>query len=224
MQNRRRESRFSVEGVQGKMTFASDVEILNMSLSGCALKLDRRLRIGGDYNLKLEIEDQTIPVQAKVVWESLCEVRKELNGDTRPVYSAGLRFSDLLGEPVRALLAFIDRHKLVEEKRLGGLRFHIDAPGQALLDVPVEYRVRVISLSGMLIHTDMLLELDSRYAMEVTLGDGRPLALQGRVAYRQRTDGAPDAPYEIGIEFVDLAAADRRRLEAYLRKLPTHRS
>jgi hypothetical protein len=222
MQNRRRESRFSVEGVQGRMTFASDVEILNMSLSGCAVKLDRRLNIGGDYNLKLEVDDATVPVRAKVVWESLCEVRKESNGDTRPVYSAGLRFCDLLSEPARTLLAFIDRHKLDEEKRLGGLRFHIDAPGQALLDVPVEYRVRVISLSGMLIHTDVLLEFDSRYAMEIILADGRPLTLQGRVAYSQQTDGGANAPYEIGIEFVALAPADRRRLAAYLRTLAAH--
>lgn len=222
MQNRRRESRFSVEGVQGRMTFASDVEILNMSLSGCALKLDRRLNIGGVYNLKLEIEDHTVPVRAKVVWESLCALRQEPNGDTSPVYAAGLLFSDLLSEPVRALLAFIDRHKLQEEKRLGGLRFHVDAPGQALLDLPVEYRVRVISLSGMLIHTNVLLELDSRYAMEINLGDGQPLAFQGRVAYSHHTGGAPDAPYEIGIEFFDLGPADRRRLEAYLRRIPVH--
>lgn len=220
MQNRRREPRFSVEGVQGKMTFASDVEILNMSLSGCAVRLDRRLRIGGEYNLKLELEDDsTVPVSTRVVWESVSEVRHRPNGDTYPVYAAGLRFDELLSERVRALLAFIDRHKLVEEKRLGGLRFHIDAPGQALLDVPVEYRVRVISLSGMLIHADVALAIDQRYAMEVNLDDGGPLKFEGRVAYCERAGDDPGAHNEIGIEFVDLLSTDRRRLAAYLHTL-----
>lgn len=218
MHNRRCEPRFSVEGVQGRMTFASDVVILNMSLSGCAVKLDHRLRIGGEYNLKLELEDDAVPTRARVVWESLSEVRKVPGGNTLPVYSAGLRFDDLLNDRARALLGFIDRHKLVEEKRLGGLRFHIDAPGQALLDVPVDYRVRVISLSGMLIHTCVPLGLAQRYAMEIALGEGRPLVFQGRVAYCERIGDGPDAHHEIGIEFLDLLPADRRRLGAYLHR------
>lgn len=218
MQNRRREPRFVVEGLHGRMTFASDVEIVNMSLSGCAVKLDRRLNMGAAYTLKLE-SGNSLAVRAQVVWESLAEMRKGVNGEARLVYAAGLRFDDLLSERARELLAYIDRNKVAEEKRLGGVRFHIDAPGKALLDVPAAYRVRVISLSGMLIHTDVALDLDRRYAMEVALDDGAPLVFDGRVAYCQEAGDGPDTHHEIGVEFGELTPADRNRLTAYLRLL-----
>ena len=59
----RRAPRFVVEGIQGTMTSASQVEILNMSISGAAIRLDRNLRVGGEYSLRLELNDTVLAVK-----------------------------------------------------------------------------------------------------------------------------------------------------------------
>jgi hypothetical protein len=106
--------------------------------------------VGGEYSLRLELNDTVLAVKGVVVWSVLSEIQKGREDETKPFYSAGMKFKDILSQRLMELLEFIDQHKIVQENRLGGLRFHIDAPGKALLDVPQSYRVRVISLSGLL--------------------------------------------------------------------------
>ena len=76
--DKRREPRFVVEGLQGHMTFASEVEILNMSLSGVALRTDRRLVIGNEYQLRLEADGgHGLNLKGVVVWCALEARRKD---------------------------------------------------------------------------------------------------------------------------------------------------
>ena len=218
-QEHRRQPRFVVEGLHGRMTFAAEVEIVNMSLSGVALKLGRRLNIGSEYMLKLEVNVKTLSVKGVIVWSALDAHKTGDQGEDVLVYSAGMKFTDMLTQRLSELVAFIDENKLIEEKRLGGLRFHIDAPGKALLDVPRPYHVKVISIRGMLIEADYRLEPEQRYPMEMTMQEGEPpLAFLGRVA----SCGAPageTGPYQLGIEFLELPSADRNRLDAFIQSL-----
>jgi hypothetical protein len=215
----RRQPRFVVEGLHGRMTFASEVEIVNMSLSGVALKLGRRLNIGSEYTLKLEVNDKTLSVKGMIVWSALDERKSGAKGEDVLVYSAGMKFTDVLTQRLMELVAFIDANKLIEEKRLGGLRFYIDAPGKALLDVPRPYHVKVISIRGMLIEADYRLEPEQRCPMEMTMQEGQPpLAFMGRVAFC----GEPQTEtgvHQLGIEFLDLSSADRNRLDAFIQSL-----
>jgi len=215
----RRAPRFVVEGLHGTMTSASQVEILNMSISGAAIRLDRNLRVGGEYSLRLELNDTVLAVKGLVVWSVLSEIQKGREDETKPFYSAGMKFKDILSQRLMELLEFIDQHKIVQENRLGGLRFHIDAPGKALLDVPYTYRVRVISLSGLLMETEQPLEIRQSYPMEVTLESGETVRFTGRVAYcSDPTDGAAKR-HEIGVAFADMAAGDRSRLAKFIETL-----
>ena len=212
----RRAPRFVVEGLHGTMTSASQVEILNMSISGAAIRLDRNLRVGGEYSLRLELNDTVLAVKGLVVWSVLSEIQKGREDETKPFYSAGMKFKDVLSQRLMELLDFIDQHKIVQENRLGGLRFHIDAPGKALLDVPQSYRVRVISLSGLLMETEQPLDLHQSYPMEVTLESGQAIRFTGRVAYcSDPTDDAPKR-YEIGVAFAEMTAQDRSRLGKFI--------
>src|SRR5688572_8841150 len=181
MDERRRWPRFSVENIHGRLIAESEVEILNMSISGAAVKVERRLTMGGHYNLKLDRDGGHMTVKTEVVWSVLTEFRKNDDGDEVPVYSAGLKFTDVLTPRISELLTFIDDHKIIDEKRLGGLRMHIDAPGKAALDYPEGYKVLVLSRSGMLIETDHGVTVDGVCPMEVTLPDGSLLQFSGRV-------------------------------------------
>ena len=218
-EERRRYARFSVERLHGTLISASEVEILNMSISGAAVKVDRRLGIGSRYNLRLDLENGGLSVQTEVVWSVLTEFHRNEDGEEMPVYAAGLRFLDVLTPRIERLLSFIDQHKIIDEKRLTGLRLHIDAPGRAVLDYPEGYQVLVISLSGMLIETDHGVVLDGVCPLEVALPGGAPLRFSGRVVtYKERNDGARQRR-EIGIEFLDMPPQDRVRLGAFLDSL-----
>jgi hypothetical protein len=175
--------------------------------------------VGGEYSLRLELNDTVLAVKGVVVWSVLSEIQKGREDETKPFYSAGMKFKDVLSQRLMELLEFIDQHKIVQENRLGGLRFHIDAPGKALLDVPQSYRVRVISLSGLLMETDQALELRHDYPMDVTLESGDLLRFTGRVAYcGAPSEGAPK-PYEIGVAFAEMTPADRARLARFIETL-----
>jgi len=215
----RRGPRFVVEGVHGTMTSASQVEILNMSISGAAIRLDRNLRVGGEYNLRLDMSDTVLAVKGVVVWSVLSEIQRGREDETKPFYSAGMKFQDILSPRLMELLEFIDRHKIVQENRLGGLRFHIDAPGKALLDVPQSYRVRVISLSGLLMETEQPLELRQAYPMEVTLESQEAVRFTGRVAYCAAPTEPGSKRYHIGVAFADMGGADRARLSKFIESL-----
>jgi hypothetical protein len=216
----RRQPRFTVEGVHGSLTFASEVDILNMSLSGVALRLDRRLNIGTEYTLKLDVDDATVSVQGVIVWAALDDVKKRPGGDETPVYTAGMKFTNIVTPRLAHLLEFIDRNKLIPDKRLGGVRFSINASGKALLDVPQPYTVKVISLRGMLIEADHPLDKESRSPMEIALDNGEPLRFEGRVAFREQV-ASQDGPvlWHLGIEFMDMPIGDRKRLDAYIQTL-----
>lgn len=219
MTERRRYPRFTVENIHGRLIAESEVDILNMSISGAAIKVERRLTMGAHYNLKLDRDGSVITVGTEVVWSVLTEFRKGDEGEEVPVYSAGLKFLDVLTPRITELLAFIDAHKIIDEKRLGGLRLHIDAPGKAALDYPEGYQVLVLSRTGMLIETHHVVNVDGICAMEVTLPDGATLRFSGRVVtVKERADEVRPRR-EIGIEFVDMPEADGARLAKYLETL-----
>jgi hypothetical protein len=210
-------ARFTVEGVHGKMTLASHVDILNMSISGVAIKVDRALRVGGEYSLNLQLQNRQITVHALVVWCVLGEIRKGTGGEAMPVYSAGMKFTDVLSPKLMELISFIDRHKIVEEHRLGGLRVHIDAPGKALLDVPHSYRVKVISLSGMLIEMEEGLDLDRVCPMEFAFSEGGvPIRFSGRVVYCVEAVDQDTRRHEIGVAFEEMDLEEKKRLADFI--------
>ena len=217
--DKRRQPRFFVEGIHGELTFASEVEILNMSLAGVALKLDRRLNIGSEYMLKLEVEDRTVSVKGVIVWAALDEMKKGRLGNDVPVYSAGMKFTDVMTPRLAQLLEFIDHNKLIPDKRLGGVRFSVDAAGKALLDVPQPYKVKVISLRGMLIQADHRLETEERCPMELCLDEDSPIRLTGRIAYCAQVIHEDRTVWHMGIEFLEMPPRDRERLDTFIKAL-----
>lgn len=219
MDERRRYPRFTVENIHGRLIAESEVDILNMSISGAAIKVERRLTMGAHYNLKLDRDGTVLTVETEVVWSVLTEFRKGEEGEEVPVYSAGLKFVDVLTPRIAELLSFIDEHKIIDEKRLGGLRMHIDAPGKAALDYPEGYKVLVLSRTGMLIETHHVVTVDGICPMEISLPDGEPLRFSGRVVTIKEGSDEMRPRREIGIEFVDMPEADGARLAKYLESL-----
>jgi Tfp pilus assembly protein PilZ len=214
----RSHKRFSVVGIQSKMLFATEVNILNISLGGAAIEADRRLNIGDMYTLKLQSESEALQVKGMVVWANISRSKHTAKGDTVPVYQAGIRFTDVVDEKITRLMDVIEGHKVVDENRLAGVRFIIEGGQSAELGKELAFKVRNLSLGGMLIETNHEFKHNDVFAVELPLPDD-PVKVQVRVASCFQVGKGREQSYDVGVQFVDMSEETHRGLEAFLRGL-----
>ncbi len=221
MEDKRRYKRFTlnIQEINGKMLFATQVKVIDISIGGISIKANRRLNIGSEYSLKLE-GMKTISLRGSVVWSSLGESRGKSDGEVVPIYSAGLKFTNMSPEKTAELLSFIDSNKKEEVQVIGGtrlnVRFHINDPEKAILNFPSSYKVKKIGLGGMLIECVRDLEIESRIPMELSVRADNPIEFVGRVASCQLTGGGVQRQFDIGIEFTDLTEKERAVLASFI--------
>lgn len=214
--------------INGMMMFANEVEILDMSIGGISLRADRRMNIGTEYSLKIRDKASVIPLKAAVVWSLLSGMKKDPEGRAVPLYTAGMRFTDLSPDRIAELARFIaehrqDHHTADDMHCVSGLRFNIryqvDAKEKAVLSFPESCRVKKISLGGMLIESTHEMEAEKRLPMELSLPKNAPISVQGRVASCLLTKEEEPRLYDVGIEFVDISISDRARLADFINLL-----
>ncbi len=215
MEPKRQDPRFTVEDVQGKMGLRAQVELLDLSFGGAAIKTRRKLKVGDEYALRFEVGGKFVTINAVVVWSVLRDTQKQ-SGETILECSAGLRFTSLLTGKLQALVCFIDQHRPPDER---GSRFQIKTPGKAVLESLEIYRVRLISLSGMLIQSECGLDLEGVYNMEIVRPGEEPISFKGRVASCiEVVDRAPRR-YEIDVGFLDMSPEDKSNLKTFIESI-----
>jgi hypothetical protein len=219
MNEKRQHNRYIVDDMEisGQMLFATEVKVINISISGISIKADRRLDIGKEYSLKLGETDNIFSLKGNVVWSSISETKKNSRGDLVPIYTAGLKFSNVITDRLMEIITFIEEHKKDQEHRLSGLRFSINVPGKAILKVPSNYKVVKISMGGMLIKSREPLDIESRFPMEISLPEDSPINFIGRVASCSLIeDDEPVGHYDIGIAFMEMPEKDGVRLKKFI--------
>jgi hypothetical protein len=234
MEDRRRHKRFKVDvlDVHGQILFASDVKILNISVGGVLLKADRRLNIGRSYVLKMESKNHYLTIKGTVVRSTLSDSLRDSQGDVVPIYTAGIKFTDVSTNRIKEIAQFIEAHiidyELVKENqydifRLSGLRlyvrFHIENPEKAKVHFRDTYKVKKISLSGMLIESEEDVEAEEQLTMELTIPEKQPLSLIGKVISCQVILNTHPEVYETAIEFVDMTDDNKKILTHFLNTL-----
>jgi Tfp pilus assembly protein PilZ len=223
----RRHQRFRLDSVEvsGQMTFASEVSVLDIGMGGVSLRADKRLNIGGTYMLKLESRSKAVTVVCQVAWARMSGTKKSADGGTVPLYTAGMKFLDLTEDRASDLLRLVECVRNEEmvpmSDRRMHVRFQIGAPGTARLVFPTDYRVRTISLSGMLIESDESLPTESLVPMVLALQEDRSIEFLGRVVSCQPKSEDDRNKYHIGIEFIDVAGDARIELSTFIEVLST---
>ena len=106
MMEKRRHKRFSLDllEINGKLNLANNVEIIDMSFGGAALKVDRRLNIGNELLFTLKDKEHSIDVQSMVVRCNLKAIEKRFNGGKVTIYTAGMRFKEGSADKIAAFL------------------------------------------------------------------------------------------------------------------------
>lgn len=213
---RRRHRRYEVAGLGGRLVVPMEVRVVNLSLGGMSLETNDYLQFGRNYSVNLDHNGHRVTLVATVAWCKLRHTKKNPSGDVVPVFRAGLRFQVLSGERLHELWQIIRDHAVVEVDDSVFGRFAPEQPQVVELDSDYKFSVRKLSLSGMLIETDFVPELEARLPLEVLLPDS-PIEALARVAsvpnLGQRARGEPT---QIGVEFCGLDSQRRSELRAYL--------
>jgi PilZ domain len=222
MQDKRRYKRYKLELVEvnGRMSLADKVEIIDISLGGVALRVDRRLNPGREYVLRLGDRAKTFDLKCIVVRSELSGIEKKVNGERAMIYTAGMKFKEDSSVQLTDLFKSIELIKTEvgpsESDRRINVRFHIHTPGEKILKFPAQFKVKEISLSGIRIQTDLSLELQSIIPMGLALHDDNFVHFNGRVASIRRFEDHGEARYDIGVEFSGLSEEGRTLLKAFI--------
>ncbi len=223
MQDKRRHKRFSVDLVEmnGKISLADKVQILDISLGGVALKADRRLNIGKEYLIKLQEKGTTLEVKGTVVRSELSGIEQKAGGQGVSIFTVGMIFKEGFADKLADFLKPIEQtRKKVEapsvaDRRLN-VRFNITTPQEKILSYPLQFKVKSISLGGMLIQTGQALEINSKIPMELSLNVGNTVTFIGRVASCAMREHTGQTNYDIGVEFTDLTDKDKTLLKTFV--------
>lgn len=218
MDELRRYDRFPVEGINCAILSATEVEILNMSLGGIALLANGRLDMGKEYTLKLEEGGRICAIRGTIVWSVLSGTRRNSKGEMVPLYKAGLRFKDVQSEKMNEILDFIEHHKRSPEQRLI-VRFDVRSPEKATLNASDRYRVKKVSLSGLLLESGQPFLAEQVLSMELSLGEGRTINFRGRIASCNEAEGAGEQMYYVGIEFIEMPETSRAVIRKFINSL-----
>jgi len=91
---KRRHKRFRLDLIEinGTLNLANNIEIIDISFGGVAIKVDRRLNIGKEYVFKLGDKGNRIDVKGIVVRCKLSGFEEKYNRDRVSIYTAGMRF------------------------------------------------------------------------------------------------------------------------------------
>jgi len=226
-QDKRRYKRYKLELVEinGKMSLADKVEIIDISLGGVALRVDRRLNPGREYLLKLGDKEKSFDLKCIVVRSELSGIQARVTGERAMIYTAGMRFKDDSSKQIADFLKSIELVKketvLSESDRRFDIRFHIHMPGEKILNYPAQFKVKEVSLSGLRIQTDVSLALQSVIPMGLALHDDNFVHFNGRVASIRMFEDQGETRYDIGVEFLDLSEEGTALLKSFIEYLAT---
>lgn len=219
MKEKREYPRFSVEDLDLRTStvVSTEVDIHDISPTGVAISGSKRLSIGREYTLNFGGKGDMLSVKGIVKWEVLAGSRKASQEEVIPIYMAGIEFKDVLTEKAAHLIDFIKKIVDVKDERLKGIRVNILTHEKAVLRCMETYLVKVISLGGMLIETKHELPVEDIFPMELTFPDDDiPIHFRGKIACCQEVQTEGVRHYKTGIEFIDMAMADKSRIEAFV--------
>jgi hypothetical protein len=210
---KRRYPRHDVPDLEGCLLFSMDVDVVNMSLSGMAIETTARVEMGKSYAMKLRHDTGQIPLAGRVVWCHLDRTRRTNSGDVVPVYRSGIQFKGVLTDRASELRSFL-RHNVAArtDQRVFG-RFPLNAKDVVDLSCEYPFVIKRVSLSGMLIETDLVPEVDSVFDMEMKVEKGT-VHTKGRVAFIKEVRENEEHPMaKLGVEFLDMPAGDQEILQ-----------
>ena len=230
MENTRRYRRYKVNSkdIQGTIVFANYVKINDISLGGISLTTEKRLILGNEYTLNIKGKETRLTVKGAVLWSFLSEGITDSSGNVIPIYKTGIKFVNLSTEQENNIIRFIEDHKKEPDRKIDvytlsgnrlNVRFQVTQTDKAILEAQDNYRVKNISLSGLLIESEHDLKLEDKINMHMTFLDNNSISFLGRVVTCMMIKSLESQSYEIGIEFIGFSEKDEEMLKKFISSL-----
>lgn len=228
MRDKREHTRFDLSRIQGTMVLVNKVQIVDISLGGIGLKTDKQLIIGREYTVKLSNEERSIDVNGTIVRSEIFRMEAGADGKGILMYISGMRFNEGSGHKIKDFLSSIEHHEKegespMVERRLH-IRFQIIAPHETVLVFPVNFRVKDMSLSSMLILSDEPLEREDMVPIKLYLHENKKLDFVGRVFSCRKVKYNELSCFEIEITYPALKGKERETLKEFIAYLISYRT
>lgn len=213
--DRRRSRRVSLPDTHGSLVVSLDGRVLDISVAGMAIETHSRLSPHHRIALRIAKGAELLQLEGRVVWCFLQGTRAAENGETLPVYRAGIEFSGVLADGARDLLSFLESHAIITlETRIFG-RFRIEQSSVSV-STTADFEVRAINLHGMAVETRLMVEPDAVCHVELRLPD-RVVSCRARVVSSRALVPGRDL-FEVAVEFQELDSEDAELLRDVIRR------
>ena len=222
-EERRRTERHPVEDLSGSLLFSHRCRVLDLSERGLAVRTHTPLAPGRAYTLRLERGEGRVDLTGTVAWCRLQGTERDEEGESRPVYRAGLELEEELAEELAGLRELVGSRDVVDvERRITG-RIELPpaaAAGEEAAAGSPDLLVRSLSRTGMRFQAPIDPAVGDRLRREMDLEDG-PLPLEVEVTEVEEVEdgaGADTRATEVTVGFHAVDDGAVRRLEELIRE------
>ncbi|MDQ7786123.1 MAG: PilZ domain-containing protein [Thermodesulfovibrionales bacterium] len=233
MKDRRQFQRFTADvlDMHGRSVFAKVARILDMSLGGVMVNTDTELNKGKKCILRVQEEESALDLESVVVWSALHENPEASGSDLVPPYKTGLKFTAVSRATTKKISRFIENHaqtinkQEVQQNKLSGYRMNVrvqlQAPANIMLIFHDGFRIKNLSLGGMLTESDDPLEIGERLLLKIFRSRTNTINVLGKVTSCIEVKENDSQHYDIGIAFKKMSGKDKELLRELMCLLET---
>jgi hypothetical protein len=227
VRDKREHTRFDVTRIQGTMVLANRVEIVDISLGGICLKTDKPLITDRDYNVKLSNDECNIDVNGNVVRSEIFRMEAGADGEDVLTYMSGMKFDDGSKNKIRDFMGSVEHFEKKEgtsvDERRRHVRFQIASSHESVLVFPVNFRVKDMSLSSMLIISDEPMEKGASVPINLYLDEDNKLDFTGKVFSCRKVKENYRDYFNIEVTYYDLKRKEREIMKEFIAYLISNR-
>jgi len=178
-EERRIQKRHNYSGLACTMWTSHDIQVVNISIGGLQLRTNKRLTLEREYAFKLTYGEDAFPLSGIVKWCFLVGSTHTSPGEQVPVYSAGLKVLERNSDRIYRTLHLSDEMCVLSPRNnvleaAPGTPFVIETlSGEhtAWVQMPLTFRVRTTSSTGMLVETNQAFRAESRIRLNLSIND-----------------------------------------------------
>lgn len=213
----RRHPRYAPRGLRGRMAFATQAKVVDLSLGGIGLETLDRLALRHVYSIDLDddVRGERLHLEGQAVWHQVSSLVRTDDGQAIPIYRSGLAFRDDV-TAAEKLRSYLETNAISARGDREPPRYHIRNRAPLMLATECPFDIHTISLAGMLVDVELLPAPGSSVDLMVDLPGGE-LEVRARVVgvfHPPREQ--PEIRTKLALRFEDLPPPLAARLREYL--------
>jgi c-di-GMP-binding flagellar brake protein YcgR len=226
LQNQRKHKRFRLRliNIESKVNLVGKVDVVDMSLGGALLRTEGKLALGKECSIQFGYRGMQYPVKGMVIRSELSGICEQSGNKSVSRYLVGIMFKEGSAGTVKEFLDSIEQSSKVEMPatanwRFRDVQFNLTTPSEKVLEFPGQFTIQDISKSGVIIHAEQQLSVDSMLLLELSLDAAAPISFMGKVVSCRSSRDWGQGGYAVGVEFTELTDSAVEVLQQFMESL-----